>query len=142
MVALSVLVTPEALPRFWHFMYRATPVTYFVNAIVSTGLAGVPIECSARETFSFDPPPGQSCAFYLRDYIMQSGGILLNPAATRHCNFCPVSSTDAVIARFGIFYHDRWRDFGITLAYSTFNVLSALALYWLFRVPKAARRMS
>ena len=120
-------------------MYRSTPITYFVNAMVSTGIAGVSVNCSAREILRFDPPLGQTCEIYLKDYIGRSGGTLLNPTALQQCQLCPVSLTDNVIARIGIFYHDRWRDFGISLVYSVVNVLGALVLYWAFRLPKGAR---
>lgn len=120
-------------------MYRSTPITYFVNAIVSTGIAGVRVQCSAKEIVRFDPPLGQICGSYLQDYIVQAGGTLLNPTATRQCQLCPVSTTDDVIAQIGVFYHDRWMDFGLSLVYSVLNVIGALVLYWAFRVPKGAR---
>lgn len=120
-------------------MYRATPITYFVNAMVSTGIAGAQVQCSVKEIVQFDPPDGQSCGMYLRSYISTNGGSLLNPDALRGCQLCPVSSTDSLLARFGIFYQDRWRNFGVSLIYSVFNVLGALVLYWSFRVPKRSR---
>lgn len=120
-------------------MYRSTPITYFVSAMVSTGIAGVQVHCSAKELVRFDPPLGQTCGNYLRGYIVQAGGTLLNPTAARQCELCPVSTTDNVIAQIKVFYHDRWMDLGLSLVYSIINVIGALALYWAFRVPKGAR---
>ena len=117
-------------------MYRATPVTYFINAIVSTGIAGVDLVCAANELVTFNPPSSQSCGAYLEDYLSYAGGRLLNPSASQQCQFCPVASTDDVLATLGIFYDDRWRNLFVSLAYSVFNVGAALALYWLFRTPK------
>ncbi|KAL8792682.1 MAG: hypothetical protein Q9195_004742 [Heterodermia aff. obscurata] len=139
LIFCGVLVAPDALPRFWIFMYRSTPITYFINAMVSTGIAGVSVNCSAEEIVRFDPPLGQTCGSYLQDYVVRVGGTLLNPSALRQCQLCPVSTTDNVIARIGVFYHDRWRDLGISLVYSVINVIGALVLYWAFRVPKGAR---
>lgn len=121
-------------------MYRVTPVTYFINAMVSTGLAGVRVTCSANEILKFDPPEGQNCGSYLKEYMNEMGGSLLNPNATQQCRFCPVSTTDNLLATLGIYYGDRWRNFAITVAYSVVNVVGALCLYWLLRVPKGARR--
>ena len=121
-------------------MYRVTPITYFTNAMVSTGISGVEVTCTAQEILKFDPPSGQSCGTYLTDYINAMGGKLFNADATRECQFCPVSTTDSLIARLGIDYGDRWRNLGITLIYSVVNVAGALFLYWCFRVPKGARR--
>lgn len=132
----SVLVPSTSLPRFWIFMYRATPVTYLVSSMISTGVGGVPIVCAANELVKFDPPTGQTCSQYLTDYLSYAGGSLLNPTATQQCQFCPVSDTNTLLAGVGIFFDHRWRDFGITLAYSAINIALALGLYWLFRVPK------
>lgn len=121
-------------------MYRVSPMTYFTSAIISTGTAGVPIVCSPAEILTFNPPPSQSCAQYLAEYLQLEGGNLLNPDRVRECRLCPASNTDSVLALLGIYYSDRWRNLGITLAYSVFNVLGALALYWLFRFPKGTKR--
>lgn len=67
-----------------------------------------------------------------------AGGQLLEPAARDMCRFCPVTDTDALLGRPDIQTEARWRSLGITLAFSLVNVLGALGLYWLFRVPKTA----
>ncbi len=120
-------------------MYRVTPITYFINTIVSTSIAGVELTCTTNEILQFNPPRGQSCGAYLADYINEMGGKLFNPDATQACQFCPVSTTDGLIARLGIAYADRWRNLGITLVYSVVNVAGALLLYWYFRVPRGVR---
>ena len=135
----SVLVNPNSLPSFWIFMYRVTPVTYFVRTIVSTGLAGVRVVCSSDEILKFNPTGGQTCGSYLQEYISEFGGRVLNPTATQQCQFCTVTETDSLLAALWINYRDRWMDFGITLIYSIFNIAGALFLYWLARVPKGAR---
>lgn len=121
-------------------MYHVTPVTYFINAMVSTGLAGVEVRCIANEILKFDPPEGKNCGTYLEEYMDKMGGSLLNPGGTQQCQFCPVSTTDGVLATLGIYFDVRWRNFAITVAYSFVNIAGALFLYWLFRVPKGARR--
>ena len=121
-------------------MYRLTPVTYFINAMVSTGLAGVDVTCAPDEILKFDPAAGQDCRSYMREYIQAAGGRLLDPGATRQCRFCPVADTDGLLTTLWIHYEDRWSNFGVTLVYSGFNVAGALGLYWLARVPKGARR--
>ncbi|MCJ1270047.1 hypothetical protein MMC22_009941 [Lobaria immixta] len=140
LIFCGVLVSPSALPRFWIFMYRVTPVTYFIDALVSTGLSGVEVICAANEILNFDPTDGQDCDSYLKEYMHEMGGSLLNPGATQQCQFCPVSTTDNLLAAIGIQYEDRWRNFAITLVYSAINVAGALCFYWIFRVPKGAHR--
>lgn len=121
-------------------MYRVTPVTYFLNALVSTGISGVEVKCTTNEILRFDPANGQDCGSYLKEYMNEAGGKLLNFEATEQCKFCPVSNTDSILAAIGIYYEDRWRNFAISVAYSIVNVAGALCLYWLFRVPKGTRR--
>ncbi|TAQ84014.1 hypothetical protein B7494_g7660, partial [Chlorociboria aeruginascens] len=45
----GVFQTPIALPGFWIFMYRISPLTYLVSAIASTGLSGRTVTCSSKE---------------------------------------------------------------------------------------------
>lgn len=119
-------------------MYRATPINYFVSAMISTGVSGVDVVCAPSEIIKFDPPSGQSCGSYLMEFISYAGGTLLNPSAQQHCQFCPVSNTETVLAGLGIHFEDRWRNLGISLAYSVVNVSGALLLYRIFRVPKGS----
>ena len=114
-------------------MYRISPVTYLVNAMASTGVAGVDVACAAKELIKINPPAGRRCGSYLQEYITFSGARLLNPNASGGCQVCPASTTNDVLATLGIFFDDQWRNFGISLVYSATNVVGALLLYWLFR---------
>jgi ATP-binding cassette subfamily G (WHITE) protein 2 (SNQ2) len=59
----------------------------------------------------------------MNPYISRIGGYLTNPNATSSCQFCGVRTTDELIgASFDIFYTNRWRDFGLMMAYVMFNV--------------------
>jgi len=120
-------------------MLRITPLTYFVGGIVSTGVGHSKVICSVNELVQFNAPEGMNCASYLAEYISYAGGSLQNPMAKQDCQFCPVSSTDVILATLGIRYEDRWRNLGITLVYSIINVLGALTLYWMFRLPRRAK---
>ena len=120
-------------------MYRATPITYLVGAMISSGLAGANVQCSTDEILKFDPPNGEACGPYLENFNYETGARLLNPSAQQGCQLCLFSTADSIIARFGMFYDDRWKNFAISLVYSIFNVVAALILYWLFRVPKGVR---
>lgn len=117
-------------------MYRATPITYFLDAMVSTGVAGVNITCAANEILEISPRSGQTCGAYLYAYMESVGGTLMNPEALSSCELCPIADTNSLLAVIGIFYGNRWMNLGITLAFSIINVFGALGLYWLLRVPK------
>lgn len=138
----GVFQTPEALPGFWIFMYRVSPLTYLVSGLVSTGLGGRDVECSQTELSVFQPPAGQTCAVYLQEYLATSVGYLSNPQATADCGVCSVSTANQLLAGDSIYYSERWRNYGIGFAYIGFNIFAAVSLYYVFRVaqwsPKAA----
>lgn len=135
--SLSVVSTPEAMPGFWIFLYRVSPFTYLVSGMLSTAVSGTTAICSSIETLVFDPPANQSCADYLGAYASRTGGYIENPNAMSACSFCTISSTDTFLAAVFSFWSEAWRNFGILWAYLVFNIIAALGIYWLARVPKA-----
>ncbi|KAJ5626294.1 hypothetical protein N7510_002603 [Penicillium lagena] len=129
----GVLQPPTALPRFWIFMYRVSPFTYYISGISSTALHGRKVECSAAELSIFDPPPGQTCIEYLASYL-ESPTQLYNHNATSNCKYCAMSSADQYLAAREIYWGDRWRNYGIFWCYFVFNIFGAITLYYVFRV--------
>lgn len=117
-------------------MYRVSPYTYLVSAILSIGIANTAVECSPLELLYFEPLPNTTCGAYMLPYIQQLGGYLINPSATTECEFCVIADTNTFLSSVGIDYGDRWRNFGILWGYVVFNGLMAVLLYWGFRVPK------
>lgn len=132
----SVVSTPAAMPGFWIFMYRVSPFTYLVSGMLSTAVSGASVTCSAIETLVFNPPDNQTCYDYLNPYAVQNGGYIENPNATSSCSYCSMSSTDTFLAQVYSYWGDAWRNFGILWAYLVFNIVVALGIYWLARVPK------
>ncbi|KAI0842315.1 BcatrD protein [Hypoxylon sp. FL0890] len=110
----GVLVPPNALPRFWIFMYRATPLSYYISAIISTGLSGIDIACSPKDVLKLDPPPGETCISYLNS----SAYVILNPDNTANCEVCMYTTADSLLAYFDIYFKDRWWEWGVTIAYN------------------------
>ena len=139
LIFCGVLVAPAALPGFWQFMYRVSPITYFVNALVGPAIGAAPLNCSASEILSIVPPNGTTCGQYLAEYLSNSMANLLNSQATDICQVCPYSNTETILDTLGIEYGNRWRSFGITLVYSFVNVLLMFGFYWLCRVPKSPK---
>ncbi|KAI0021746.1 ABC-2 type transporter-domain-containing protein [Xylariomycetidae sp. FL0641] len=137
LIFCGVLANPDTLPRFWIFMYRVSPFSYLVSAMLSTAVANTDIVCADNELLTFKPPQGSNCSSYLDLQLMQGG--YLQPGtedSTSQCVFCPFAETNAFLAQSHANYEDRWRNFGILWAYIIFNIFGALFLYWLTRVPK------
>ncbi|KYK55785.1 ABC transporter ABCl1 [Drechmeria coniospora] len=136
LIFCGVLATPATLPGFWIFMYRVSPFTYLVSGLLSVGVANTVVVCAENEFLHFAPPDGQTCGEYMAAYESVFGGKLQNDTSTVLCSFCPISETNTFLAGVSSNYDDRWRNFGILWAYVIFNVVAALFVYWLARVPK------
>ncbi|WEJ96670.1 Multidrug resistance protein [Yamadazyma tenuis] len=132
----GVLAGPDFLPGFWIFMYRANPMTYLIQGILSAGLANTEVVCGAKELLHFDPPSGQTCGDYMSSYISTAGGNVINPSATEGCKFCTMKSTNAFLASVSSVYSERWRNFGIFIGFIAINIIGTVFCYWLARVPK------
>jgi ABC-type multidrug transport system permease subunit len=68
--------------------------------------------------------------------MQQAGGYLVDPNSTDTCRFCSVDDTNVFLKGVRADYQDRWRNFGILWAFVVFNIIGALVLYWIVRVPK------
>lgn len=132
----SVLASPAALPGFWIFMYRVSPFTYLVSAVLSVGLSGNEVTCSDYEILHIPPPHGQTCGDYMGAFAEQAHIGLLTPNSTTDCEICTMSTTDQFLAQLSISFDDRWRNVGLLFVYVAFNAVAAVFLYWLIRVPK------
>ena len=142
LIFCGVLASPKVFPHFWIFMYRVSPFTYLVDAILSVGVANNVVVCAANELLTFNPPPGQDCGTYLQPYLNSTGGItsqITNPTATSGCKFCAIGSTNDYLLQLNSSYSHRWRNFGILWAFIVFNAFMAIFLYWLVRVPKKTK---
>ncbi|BAO40269.1 pleiotropic ABC efflux transporter of multiple drugs [Kluyveromyces marxianus DMKU3-1042] len=133
---------PGVLPKFWNFMYRVSPLTYFIDGLLSTGLANTKAVCADYEYVHFNPKSGQTCGKYLANYIKAFGGYLANPDATNDCSYCKISESNTFLQSFKSSYHKRWRNFGIFLVFIVFDWAACMFLYWLARVPKKKNRVS
>jgi len=141
LIFCGVLASPTALPGFWIFMYRVSPFTYLVSAMLSVGVANTHAVCSAVEVLAVQPfPAGTACGTYMAPYIQLAGGYVTNPSATSDCGFCSISDTNVFLAAVSSHYEDRWMNFGIFWVYVVVNIVGAVLIYWLARVPKGSKR--
>ncbi|CAH6720308.1 pleiotropic ABC efflux transporter of multiple drugs Cdr1p [[Candida] jaroonii] len=135
----GVLASSDTMPRFWIFMYRFNPMTYFVSAVLSTGLADSTVTCSKRELVLFNPFDGQTCYEYVGKFANSTGGNLLNPQATSSCEFCTLSTTNQFLDQVNSSLSTRFRDMGVFIGFIVFDWVLACFFYWLTRVPKRSR---
>ncbi|KAF2756238.1 hypothetical protein EJ05DRAFT_518928 [Pseudovirgaria hyperparasitica] len=127
----GVLIRPSALPSFWKFMNRVTPLTYLIGGISTVAMWGADVRCRPSELVEVPLPARNTCGEYLQAYIATAGGYVVDPSATASCFYCSVASSDAVLYALGFKYDERWRNVGLMLAYIVFNVAGIAFLFWL-----------
>lgn len=118
-------------------MYRVSPQTYLVDGLVVAGLANSEITCSPTEALRIDQLPSNvtSCGSYLEAYAKTHGGYVINPEAVSGCQYCPLSSTNSLLAGLGVQTGQPWRFVGLVLVYVVFNILVTFGFYRLARRP-------
>ncbi|KAI0970700.1 ABC-2 type transporter-domain-containing protein [Xylaria arbuscula] len=121
------------LPVFWRYWtYYVNPSTYWIGGVLAATLDATPVQCDVSETARFDAPGGQTCQEYAGAYASSAGGYLLNPDARADCQYCPYSSGNDYLATLNIDASEKWRDFGIFLAFCISNW--ALVYFFIYTV--------
>ncbi|TFK38228.1 pleiotropic drug resistance ABC transporter [Crucibulum laeve] len=129
------VLQPFRMLGWWQWMYRLSPFTYLVEALLGQSLGRQKITCSSVELVSVDPPSGRTCSEYLEKYMSVAGGYVTNPSATESCEFCAFATTDQFLGlSFNISYDHRWRNVGILLAFVVFNVAATFLFTYIFRI--------
>ncbi|KAH9484099.1 Brefeldin A resistance protein [Psilocybe cubensis] len=136
-ITFNGVVQPFSQLGWWKWMYRLSPYTYLIEGLLGQALGHQEINCSPVEFVKVNPPDGQTCEAFLTAYISMAGGYVANPQATSACEFCSMRTTDQFLgAAFNIFYDNHWRNFGIFMAFSVFNIFLIYILTYLFRIHK------
>ena len=131
----GILQPREKMPGFWkRFMYNVSPFTYVVQALVAPLVHNKSVKCEPHELNIMDPPSGQNCGDFLKTYIANNTGYLINPDATANCEYCPYTVQDQVVEKFNVKWSYRWRNFGFLWAYICFNFGAMLVCYYVMRV--------
>ncbi|KDN40294.1 hypothetical protein RSAG8_08204, partial [Rhizoctonia solani AG-8 WAC10335] len=133
----GVMVPKDSIPKFWRvWLYQLDPITRVVSGMVSTELHGLKITCSPLEFAVFQPPQGQTCLQWAGDFVNASVGYLDNPSAASDCRYCPYEYGDDFYSGLGISFDTRWRDFGLMIAFTVFNILVTLVASRVFKFSK------
>lgn len=126
-VFCGVTAPPATLPYFWRsWMYRLDPFTYLVEGLVGDVLQDVPVVCKPGEFNVFSPPSGQTCQQYAGKFAEIMGAYIANPDSTDSCNYCQFRQGQDFFKGLWIEFDHRWRNFGILIAYTAFNIMVLL----------------
>ncbi|KAG1859914.1 ABC-2 type transporter-domain-containing protein [Suillus tomentosus] len=139
-VIFNGVLQPFSALGWWRWMYRVSPFTYLIEGLFGQAVSGQAIVCASTELVPIVPPSGLTCANYMDPFMSYAGGYLANPNATSNCLYCPFQTTDQyMFTGFNIEYSHRWRDVGIMLGVTLFNVSCVAAIFtltYIFRIRK------
>ncbi|KAH3677159.1 hypothetical protein WICPIJ_009028 [Wickerhamomyces pijperi] len=135
LISFCGVVQPYSLmPKFWTFMYRVSPLTYFVQNLLSVLIHGKKVVCAADELSYLEPPQGQTCGEYLDPFLKAVSGYVTNPEATSQCGYCRYTVGDEYLLTVGVKFSYIWRNYGLFWVYIIFNLVAMCVLYYIFRV--------
>lgn len=126
-----------AYPVFWkYWMYYVNPVTWWLRGVLSSVLPSVQIQCADQEVTRFNPPPGETCAAYAGNFVknLAKTGYLVNPQATQDCQYCPFRDGSEYMRKLNVHADDKWRCFGIFLAFVIINWMLVYFFIYTVRV--------
>ncbi|KAK7683570.1 hypothetical protein QCA50_013408 [Cerrena zonata] len=129
------VLQPYQLLSWWRWMYRVSPYTYLVEGLLGQAVGKREIVCSPVEFAIVSPPSGQTCKAFLEPFITFAGGYLNNPEATANCQYCAFRNADQFLLQgFNIQYAHRWRNIGLFMVFTVFNVAAIFSLTYVFRI--------
>lgn len=135
MIAFCGVTQPyNMMPKFWTFMYKVSPLTYFVQSLLGVILQDRKVECAAKEFNYFQPPSGLTCQEFAGPFVQSVGGYLKDPNATSNCAYCRYTVGAEYLATINIYQSQKWRNVGFFFVYIIFNIVAMLVLYYLVRV--------
>ncbi|KAK0612478.1 ABC-2 type transporter-domain-containing protein [Bombardia bombarda] len=119
----GVVVPYAQLNVFWkYWMYWVNPSTYWIGGVMAAVLKDQTVTCAANEAAYFNPPSGQTCREFASAFVTQAGqGYLTNPDATVDCGYCPYATGTEFLASLNVQPDQKWRNFGIFLAFCVSN---------------------
>ncbi|GAA5971047.1 hypothetical protein JCM11641_004124 [Rhodosporidiobolus odoratus] len=129
-----VPVAVESSP-FRYFASYLSPLRWFYGSTMSNALGLLSVTCTADELTTFAIPGGETCASYLSSFAAVAPGYLASAGtATGSCQWCAISNGSDYLAQLGYSFGHRWRDWGVTICFSTVNIATCFAATWLLRI--------
>ncbi|KAK4686950.1 ATP-binding cassette, subfamily G (WHITE), member 2, PDR, partial [Tremellales sp. Uapishka_1] len=123
----GVTIPAPNLIYFWRvWMYQLDPFTRLISGLIVNEMQGLEVVCQESEFSVFSSPAGQTCSEWAGDFATAVGGYINNPDATAGCQFCQYREGQAFFAGLAIEFSNRWRDWGIFVAFVVFNIIVLL----------------
>ncbi|KAF4509379.1 hypothetical protein G6O67_003555 [Ophiocordyceps sinensis] len=130
----GVVVPYQQLNPFWkYWVYWLNPSTYWIGGVLAATLPRQVVRCAQNEAAHFRIPSGQTCSQFAGAFVEQAGtGYLMDPDGRDSCSYCPYSNGTEYLAALSIESSQKWRNFGIFLAFCFSNW--ALVYFFIYTV--------
>ncbi|KAJ1967304.1 ATP-binding cassette transporter snq2, partial [Dispira parvispora] len=124
----GVTIPYAQMTTFWRrWMYWIDPYHYIIEGLLVNDLFQQRVECTQEEFFVFQPPEGQNCIEYTREFLQEARGYLQSPDATKDCLYCPYEhGQDFYEGGLDWSFAHRYRNFCIVVGFCVFNLLVML----------------
>jgi ABC-type multidrug transport system permease subunit/ABC-type multidrug transport system ATPase subunit len=135
----GIMQPPASMPHFWSaWMYWLDPYHYVIEGLVVNVMDSVQVVCGASDFVQIPVPANQTCGQYMDTFFKSGGsGYVEDENVYDTCNYCQYSVGNQFYEeRIGWKFENRWRDFGILVAYYVFNVFAFMFFVFLFRKAK------
>jgi ABC-type multidrug transport system permease subunit len=134
----GLMQTPNAMPKFWSsWMYWLDPFHYYIEGLSVNELEHLEIVCTDADLIRFSPPSGQTCGEYTAEFFASGApGYIANPNAAQpeQCGYCSYKSgPEFYETNMNWSAANKWRNFGILIAFFVFNIFVFLALVFMKR---------
>ncbi|KAG2177326.1 hypothetical protein INT43_007983 [Umbelopsis isabellina] len=128
----GLVQSPSAMPKFYSsWVYWLDPFHYYIEGLTVNELDGFQVHCSESDLYLFNPPAGQTCGQYTQQFLTNAPGYIDNPNDTSNCGYCPYKEGNDYFNTLGWSASNKWRNFGIIVAFWIFNIAAFLVLvYW------------
>lgn len=110
---LSGVLSPKLMtPSGWSWYYSVNPLFYYGEGMTTTLTQSVEVRCSERETFTFLPPSGSTCAEYAGEWLRNATGYLVDGQSTTECQYCRYKDGPSYVSIDTVVF--RWRQCELT----------------------------
>ncbi|CDS08667.1 hypothetical protein LRAMOSA10028 [Lichtheimia ramosa] len=136
----GIMQAPDKMPHFWSaWMYWLDPYHYLIEGFIVNELHDFKVNCRDQDLLPFHPPPGQTCAEYTEAFFEMGGPGYIREGSlnsTELCEYCPYNYGNDFFEGLGWSFSNRYRDWGVLLAFWMFNIIAFIFFVWLFRKPR------
>ncbi|KAJ2784514.1 ATP-binding cassette transporter snq2 [Coemansia javaensis] len=133
----GVIIPYADMPLFWRrWMYWVSPYHYYIEGVMVSTLYNRPIRCRPSDMRVFIPPAGQTCGQYAGNWISTANGYIYDLAASDFCQYCPYKLGQEYYHRLDWWHAHKWRNFGILIGFTGFNLVFATVMTRLYKVNK------